>query len=269
MRIAVLSVLLAAAWPLCAQIDNGNISGRVTDPTGAVVAGAQVTLLRTETNTESVATTNAAGIYRALNLRPGLYRLTVVAPGFKKRVADNIELRINSTLAVDMPLELGVVTDRVEVSASSQLLDTETSSSGTTMAGDYFYNLPNYQRHASAVLLFTPGVTFSANQYTKSLSGMTINGLGSGVMGYFEDGTLATMGARGDNSETVDNSIEEIKVFTSAMPAEYGHSGGVGISIVKKSGTNQLHGEITEQVRTRSMQQRRFFEQYRNSQIQP
>ncbi len=80
---------------------------------------------------------------------------------------------------------------------------------------------------------------------------------------------LADLGARGDNSETVANSIEDIKVFTSAMPAEFGHSAGVGMSIVKKCGANAFHGSLSQQYRTRSMQDRKFFDQYRNSQIQP
>ena len=89
-------------------------------------------------------------------------------------------------------------------------------------------------------------------------------------MAYFEDGVLADFGGRGNGqSETVDNSIEEIKVFTSAMPAEYGHSAGVGVSIVKKSGANEIHGLLSDQFRTRSMQERKFFDQYRKSQIQP
>jgi len=269
MRIAVLAVLLLATSPLRAQIDNGNITGRVTDPTGASIVGAQVTVTQTDMNFETVATTNQEGIYRALNLRPGPYRLTVVASGFKKFVRDNVELRVNSTLAVDATLEVGAVNESVEVSAKTQLLETETSSSGTNMPGDYFYNLPNYQKHATATLLFTPGVTFGSNQYTKGLSGLTIDGLPSGVMGYFEDGALATLGSRGDNSETVADSIEDIRVFTSAMPAEFGHSAGVGISIVKKGGANQFHGTLSQQFRTRSMQDRKFFDQYRNSQIQP
>jgi hypothetical protein len=130
--------LLLVALPLCAQIDNGNITGRVTDPTGAAIVRAQVTLIQTDTNFQSAATTNEEGIYRALNLRPGAYRITVVAPGFKKLVRENVELRMNSTLAVNLPLEVGAVTDSVEVTAQSQLLDTETSSTGTTLAGDFW-----------------------------------------------------------------------------------------------------------------------------------
>jgi hypothetical protein len=272
MRLAVLAVLLSAMSPLWAQIDNGNITGRVTDPTGAAIVGAQVTVTQTETNIETVTTTNEEGLYRALNLRPGAYRVTVVAQGFKRLIRDSIDLRVGQTLAIDGSLVIGAVGETVEVTAKAALLDTETSSSGTTLAGDYLYNLPNYQRHAVAVLLFTPGVTFDSNHFTKSLSGVTIDGLGgtnaTGI-GYFEDGAVATMGGRGDNSETIENSIEDIKVFTSAMPAEFGHSAGVGISVVKKTGTNAFHGTLSEQLRTRSMQQRRYFEQYRNSQIQP
>ena len=269
MRIVAVIALLAASLPLSAQIDNGNITGRVTDPTGAAIAAAQVTVTQTETNFETPSVANEEGLYRAFNLRPGPYRVTVVAPGFKKAVRSGLDLRGGQTLAVDMKLEVGAVNESVEVTAKSTLLDTETSSTGATLTGDYFYSLPNYQRHATAVLLFTPGVTFDSNHYTKSLGGMTIDGIGSGGMGYFEDGASATMGARGDNSETLASTIEDIKVYTSAMPAEYGHSAGVGISVVKKTGSNALHGLLSQQLRTRSMQDRRFFEQYRNSQVQP
>ncbi|HXS95579.1 MAG TPA: TonB-dependent receptor [Candidatus Limnocylindrales bacterium] len=263
---------LALALPLGAQIDNGNITGRVTDPSGGAIVGAQVTVTQTQMNFETVAATNEEGIYRALNLRPGRYRLTFVAPGFKKMIRDNLELHGEQTLAQDAAMEVGQATESIQVSGKPQLLDTETSTSGTTVDGNYFFNLPNYQRHTVAVLLFTPGVTFDSNHYTKSLSGLTIDGLGgsnAAGVGYFEDGAVATMGARGDNAETVTNAVEDIKVFTSAAPAEYGHSAGVGISVVKKSGSNDFHGLLQEEIRTRSMQQRRFFEQYRNSQIQP
>ncbi len=269
MRIVVLGALtFLLAFSLCAQIDNGNITGRVIDPTGAAIAGAQVTLTDTDTNFQSKATANEEGIYRALNLRPGPYKIEFVANGFKKLLRENVELRVNSTLAVNAKLEVGAVTDSVEVTAKSQLLDTETSSTGTAMEGDYFYNLPNYQRHAVAALLFTPGVSFSSNQYTKTIP--NLDGLGAGVIGYFEDGALTTFEGRGNgNAETVNNAIEDMKVFTSAMPAEYGHSAGVGISIVKKSGTNQFHGLASQEFRTASMQHRRFFQEYGNTQIQP
>jgi hypothetical protein len=272
MRIGVVAVLaLALAAPGFPQIDNGNITGRVTDPSGAPIVGAQVTVTQTEMNFETLATSNEEGIYRALNLRPGPYRVTIVAQGFKKLVRGSIDLRVGQTLAIDAKLEVGAVSDSIEVTAKAALLETETSATGATLAGDYFYSLPNYQRHPQAALLFTPGVTFASNQFTGSVSGMNVDGLGYGSIGVFEDGAIGTMGSRGNGfiAETVANSIEDMKVLTTALPAEYGHSTGAVISIVKKSGTNQLHGVMAEQIRTRRMQHRRFFEKYRNSQLQP
>jgi hypothetical protein len=134
------------------------------------MVGAQVTVTQTEMNFEAVTTTNEEDLYRPLSLRPGPYRVTVVAQGFERLIRDSIDLRVGQTLVIDASLVTGAVRDTIEVTARAAL-DTETSSSGTTLAGDYLYKLPNYQRHAVAVLLFPPGVTFDSNHYTKSLSG--------------------------------------------------------------------------------------------------
>jgi hypothetical protein len=272
MRKTILILLsLGLSLALWAQIENGNITGRVTDPTGAVVVGAQVTVTQTAMNFETVTVTNEEGLYRALNLRPGPYRITITAPGFKKLVRDGIDLRIGQTLAVNLVLEVGTLTESIEVRAQAQLLESETSATGATLRGDYFYSLPNYQKHPEAVLFFTPGITFASNAFTGNMGSLQVNGLSYGTLGVFEDGAIGTMGTRGGGfiDETIANSIDDIKVITTALPAEYGHSPGGVITIVKKSGTNQLHGLLSEQIRTRRMQHRRFFEMYRNSQVQP
>ncbi|MCL6547060.1 MAG: carboxypeptidase-like regulatory domain-containing protein, partial [Bryobacteraceae bacterium] len=222
MRRTILILLtLGLSLALWAQIENGNITGRVTDPTGAVVVGAQVTVTQTAMNFETVTVTNEEGLYRALNLRPGPYRITITAPGFKKLVRDGIDLRIGQTLAVNLVLEVGTLTESIEVRAQAQLLESETSATGATLRGDYFYSLPNYQKHPQAVLFFTPGVTFASNAFTGSMSGLQVNGLGHGTLGVFEDGAIGTMGARGAGfiNETIANSIEDIKVITTALPA--------------------------------------------------
>jgi hypothetical protein len=270
MRSTILAGVLAFALlqPLSAQLDTGNITGRVTDPTGAAVLGAKVIVTQTETNIVTEATTNDQGIYRALNLRPGPYKVEATASGFKKFIRENLDLSSNATLGIDLPLQIGSLTDSVSVTTQAPLLETEVTQAGTQVQGEFFYSLPNYQRHVVADLLFTPGVSFGSNASVKSMPNLA--GLTSSSIGYFEDGTLATFeGRNSDNVETVDNAVEDIKVFTAAMPAEYGHTAGVGISVVKKSGGNAIHGMASEQLRTRSMQQRRYFELYRNSQIQP
>jgi hypothetical protein len=258
--------LFLVALPVCAQIDNGNITGRVTDPTGAVIAGAQVIVTQTAMNFETVTQTNEEGIYRAQSLRPGPYRITITATGFKRLVRENLELRMNETMAVNATLEVGAVTESVEVTASAALLETETSATGTVVVGDYFYRLPNYQRNVKGILYFTPGLTYSGFAYTGSMSNFHVNGLRTAYIGFFEDGMLGTIGD-GMTTDTIINTIDDIKVLTSTLPAEYGTP--AAISVVKKSGTNQLHGLISQFGRTRRMQHRKYFDKYRNSQTQP
>ena len=109
---------------------------------------------------------------------------------------------------------------------------------------------------------------YGNNTWTGSLGSMHINGLRSGYIGFFEDGQLGTIGD-GKTTGTIINTIEDIKVLTTTLPAEYGHSAGGVISVVKKSGTNELHGLLSQYGRTRRMQHRKYFDMYRNSQVQP
>lgn len=263
---AVLAILSAAT--AAAQIDTGTITGRVVDPTGAVVANAQVTVTQTEMNFESITQTNAEGIYRVQSLRPGPYRITVVASGFKRLVRENVELRVADTVAVNATLEVGALTESIQVTGAAPLLETETSATGHVMEGNYFYRLPLFQRYSKIVLWLTPGLTYSGFAYGQDLSNVHLNGLRSGSIGYFEDGVLATIGD-GSSADTIMNSIEEIKVITTVMPAEYGHSASGAIVVVKKSGTNQLHGLVSEFGRTRAMQHRKFWDMYKYSQPRP
>jgi hypothetical protein len=267
-RLSIVAALLALlVFPVFAQIDTGTITGRVTDPSGAVVAGAQVTVVQTEMNFENVTQTNPEGIFRVQSLRPGPYRITVSAAGFKRTVRENQELRVGDTMAVDTILEVGAVTDSVQVTGAAPLLETETSSTGKLVEGNYFYRLPMFQRGAAISLWMTPNFTYTGNAYGQDVSNVHLNGLQAGI-GYFEDGVLAN-DYSGTNSDTIMNSIEEIKVITSVMPAEYGHSANGALVVVKKSGTNQVHGVASEYFRTRLLQHRKFWDIYTYSQVQP
>jgi hypothetical protein len=272
MRISAFWTLIVAlllALPLCAQIDNGNITGRVTDPSGAVIAGAQVTVTQTEMNFESVAATSAEGIYWTRNLRPGPYRLSIVAQGFKKLTREGIDLRVGQTLEVNGALEVGALADSVEVTSAAPLLETETSSTGATVAGDYFYSFPNYQRNVTAVLFYTPGISFTVGAYTGRFDNIKVDGLANSTIGVFTDGALSVSAGQTSATEAIDNTVEDIKVLTTTLPAEYGHSMGAVISVVTKNGTNQLHGLMSEQFRTALMQQRKFWDQYKVNQAPP
>lgn len=260
-----LSLAVFAMGPAWSQ-DTATLTGTITDPTGAVVAAAKVTAVNTANNFESTTESNAEGLWRITFLRPGTYRITVESTGFKRFVRDGVELRIGSTLPINAVLEVGTVADSVEVTSAAPLLETETSTTGTIINGEYFARMPLFQRHSRGVLYLTPGVNSGGLAYAGSLGGFAINGGSPSNIGYFEDGmygvqpTSGQSGSGNNTTDTILSTIEEVKVITTATPAEFGHSAGGAIVIVKKSGTNQLHGGGGTLFRERPMQHRRFMQ---------
>lgn len=265
----LLALFASAIVPALAQ-DTGVLSGTVTDTSGAVVVNAQVSATNIATSFETQTVTNAEGLYRIPFLRPGDYRVRITAPGFKTFVHEKVDLRVGATLPIDARMEVGALAESVQVTAASTQLDTETSTTGTIVDGEFFARMPLYQRHSRAVLYLTPGVNASGLAYAGSLGGFTINGGATGNIGYFEDGMFGVQPSGTNTTDTILSTIEEAKVITTALPAEYGHSAGGAIVIVKKSGTNQLHGGGGTLFREGPMQHRRFmqpatFEQTGNS----
>jgi hypothetical protein len=265
-----LAAFLIGFLSVVAAQDTATITGSVSDSSGAVVAGAQVVAVNTATNFEATAPVNTEGIYRIPFLRPGNYRIRVTAPGFKSFIRENIELRVGATLPINATLEVGSVSDSIQVTAAVPLLETETSTTGTVITGDFFSRMPLYQRHSRAVLYLTPGVNVGGLAYAGSLGGFSINGGATSNIGYFEDGMYGVQPSGTNTTDTILSTIEEAKVITTVLPAEYGHSAGGAIVIVKKSGTNQFHGSGGLLFREGPMQHRRFmqaarFEQTGNS----
>jgi hypothetical protein len=255
--------------PALAQ-DTATLTGRVQDPTGAVVVGAAVSVVNTATNIESSTVTNEEGLYRLVSLRPGNYRLTVNAQGFKKFVREGLDLRVGTTVSINANLDVGSTTDTVEVTGAAPLLETETSTTGTNIEGDYFYRMPLYQRNIKGIMYLTPGVQVSGFGYSGNLSGFNINGESSNRLSFYEDGMYGVSpNNNGWTTDTIQNTVDEVKILTTALPAEYGHSAGGSITVVKKSGTNELHGLISEYGRWGALQHRRFFQIYQWGQEQP
>lgn len=259
--------LTVLAW---AQIGTSTLTGRVTDSTGAVVPGVSVTVVQLSTNFTSNAVTNEEGLYRVLSLQPGQYRITFEAQGFKKTVRDSVELRTGDTLAVDMVLQVGNVNESIEVSGGVQLLETETSATGTVMSGNVLYDLPLYQRFVNSTMNLVPGMTTGGYAYGGSLGAYHLAGQRAGAIGIFEDGVNGNDQNGGTETiKPIQNAVAEVKVLTTVPPAEYGHSAGGVISVVKKSGTNDLHGLASFYGRTRRMQHRLFYDRLRTSQATP
>jgi len=265
---SALAVLLSTA--ASAQIGTSTLTGRVADSTGAVVPNVNVTAVHTGTNFTQNSVTNNEGLYRILSLQPGMYRVSFEAQGFKKSVRDNVELRVDATLAVDMALQVGSLSESIEVTGAVALLETETSSTGSVVSGDVLYDMPLYQRFINSTMNIVPGMTTGGYAYGGGLGAYHLAGQRAGAIGIFEDGVNGNdQGAGTETTKPIQNSIAEVKVITTVPPAEYGHSAGGVINAVKKTGTNEYHGMGSFYGRTRPMQHRLFFDRFKTSQPQP
>ena len=267
--LAVVTAFLLGTMPLGAQVDTATMTGRVTDATGAVIPGVMVTVVNTATNFEYTTESNAEGRFRVPSLAPGNYRVTFQVSGFK-RLVRTTDIRSGETLPVNGSLEIGEVAQTVEVTGRPQLLETETSVTGSTVTGQLVYDLPIYQRWAASTFQLVPGMQQSGGAWGGSLGSYHVAGQRSSSIGYFEDGVVAQDQTSGTTQmNPILNTIEEVKVLTTTLPAEYGHSAGGVISVVKKSGTNDLHGIASMFGRGRQMQHRRFADKCRTSQDDP
>ena len=269
-RFVLLMIELGLVPGVFAQISTATISGRVTDSTGAVVAGAQMTVTSAETQFKSAAQTNSEGLYRIQSLLPGTYQVSCESPGFKKAVESGISLHVGDVLPVDLVLQVGATTESVEVNAQATLLESETSTVGTLTEGDTLYKLNLYQRYITNTLSIVPGVTNSTQGGTNGLSAFYVAGQRNTGTATFEDGVFANDPVTSNLLviKPIMNSVDEVKVLTGTLPAEYGHSSGGVITTVKKSGTNEFHGAVSDYGRDRFMTHRQFFNLYTTSQPQ-
>lgn len=265
-----LACLLLLTAVAVAQIGSSTITGRVTDASGSTVPNVQVSITQLDTNFQFSGVTNQEGIYRVPSLQPGTYRLTLKAAGFKTLVRENIDLRTGDTLAIDGKLEVGNVSESVEVKATAALLETETSAAGAIVEGDILHKLPLYQRYVNTTLNLVPGMTMGGYGYGGDFGAYHIAGQRNSTIGLFEDGVNANEQLSGTvGIKPVQNTVEEVKVLTTTLPAEYGHSAGGVVSVVKKSGTNEFHGLAADYGRTRRMSHRLFFDRLKTSDPQP
>jgi hypothetical protein len=269
--VAICTLSLGFTLASFAQVSTGTITGTVTDPQGSPIAAAKVRVVETNTNFQAQSETNSDGIYRIQSLQPGSYNVTFEASGFKTLVRQGLQLRVGDVLPVNGTLQLGQVNEQVEVTSAAPLLETETSSTSTVTEGDTLYKMPLYQRYVLNTLNISPNVTMNGYAYGGSLGGFNVSGLRSSGTTVFEDGVFGNdpVLSTGTDIKPVENSVGEVQLVTGTLPAEYGHTSGGVLTVAKKNGTNEYHGEASALGRTRSMTHRQFFNLYRTSQPQP
>ena len=240
MRTTFVLCLLAASL-VYAQTTT-TVYGTVSDKSGAVVPGAQVTATNTGTNLARTAQTNAEGQYRFEFMPIGSYTVQVTAPGFKKFVQKGIALDINVMARVDASLDIGVSTEAVEVTANAPAVNTEDAQIGRTVENAEITTLPIVGRNVYTLLELTPGIdtTFSANTLGYPEQHTMINGGvdgGAGSVNYYLDGGNNMTGLRNTgNIAPNPDAVDEFRVVTNSYSAEYGHFAGGVINIITRSG---------------------------------
>lgn len=242
----LIPLLWAAA--ATAQESRGTISGYVSDPAGAVVPGAKVEAVNLDTNVALQTRSNDAGNYRIPFVVPGVYKIVVEHPGFKKLERAGVRVSTASEVTVDLKLEIGAVSESMTVVATSPLLQTAGADLGQVLdkkyVGDVTVNI--YRNPLNSVLL-TPGTSGGGGSVTGSGAGTFSIAGGGGTTGrveYMVDGIPNAVAMKNGGPVYIPSidGVEELKVQTTMFDASYGHSNGGVINITTRGGTNILHG---------------------------
>jgi hypothetical protein len=267
------SVLLASAMT-CGEVwaqATAQITGAVRDQSGAVLPGVEVTAIQTDTGISRNAITNETGSYVLPNLSVGPYRFEATLPGFRTFVQTGIVLQVNSNPVINVVLELGQVTEQVEVQANASLVETRTTAVGQVIENERILELPLNGRQVTDLITLSGAAvqTAASNSRLTFQSGVLISiagGLNFGVM-YSLDGSLHNNVYDGSQMPMpFPDALQEFKVEASGIGAAGGTRGSGGqVNAVTKSGTNQFHGDLFEFVRNYKFNARNFFFPKRDS----
>ena len=258
-------VLASLPWlaPSAAAQTRSTFTGMVTDPTGAVVPSAKVTATNEGTGVSTTRPSNSAGLYTIPDLPPGFYTMRAEAQGFKTLVNAHIELTVGYTQRVDFKLEVGAVTQSVTVEGQAPAVDTESNRLSELVTARQVENLPLNGRNVFQMIQLAPGAVNTTSLITEPGNrGFTtvVNGARVNMNGYLLDGISDKGLSGGTNTQPSQDTVQEFRVDTENLSAEYGSTVGALTTVVTKSGTNQFHGDAYEYVRNDSLDARNYFE---------
>ncbi len=270
----ILVLILLAAVSLSAQTFRGTILGTVTDASGAVIAGAKVTVKNTNTGLQRSTETSADGSYSLPELPIGTYSVTVTQSGFQTFVASGVTVDVASERRVDAAMKPGEVATKVEVSADQlPMVETTSNTLGGVLTAQTVEDMPVNGRDYTKLIYMNPGVSGSPDQISDSpgsFGEFSMNGARGRSNNYLLDGTDMNDGYRNDpaiNQAGVFgtpstilpiDAVAEVNVLSNFQP-EYGRNAGAVVNIVTKSGTNKLHGTAADYFRNSALDARNYF----------
>ncbi len=268
--------IMGTAPSTFAQFSSG-IVGTVTDPSGGLLAGVQITLANTGTGVAQTAVSNEAGVFRFPSLPPGNFQISAAKDGFSSFVQENINLQAAQTLTAPIVLKIGTVQNTVTVTTAPAAIQLDEAKIGANISGEELRQLPLAGSDIFNLIGQTPGVTGIGTAQTTSSAGTSV---GNDVFSLVASPSINANGQRGDaNSFYLDNtlatsnpdpgvfnltpnpeSIEELHVSLNDYSAEYGRSGSIVIQAVSRSGTNHWHGSLFEYHQDSSLTARNEFQ---------
>ncbi len=260
-------IILTTCSITLGQTTFGSLLGNVKDPSGGIVPGVQVTLTNLATNGKALTTTNADGIYEFVNLQPGTYRLDAEKSGFKHFSRGPIIVQTQQSYRIDVTMQLGSVTQRVQVTAATPLLQPQTSSLGQVIAGRSVAEMPLNGRNVFNLMALVPSVVpqgaamgTETGQNPFAWNNYQINGSFAGQGAEYLDGEPLNNGYNfGAEFIPTQDSTQEFKVQTDNLGPEWGRFTGGVMNLTTKSGTNQIHGEAYEYLRNAALNANTFF----------
>src|ERR1700689_2721453 len=266
---------------LRAQSTNASITGRVTDPSKALIVGAKVAAVSSDTSFRYEAVTNDSGEYYLTNLPPGSYRIEIEKAGFKKLIKPDVTLHVQDAIELNFELTLGSTSEIITVEAGAPLVNTESATVSTVIDHTFVDNLPLNGRSFQTLVMLTPGVVvtqtafddqgqFSVNGQRADANYFTVDGVSAnfGVTGYFPlvqaaSGALPALTVSGGTNSLVSvDAMQEFRIQTSSFAPEFGRTPGGQISIVTRSGTNRFHGTLFEYFRNNVLDANDWFVNY-------
>jgi hypothetical protein len=263
-RLAVLFMMIFLAFQaqIEAQVITASLQGAVHDTTGAVVPGAKVKVVNTDTNAGTNVITGPDGRFIAPALTPGPYSLTVQAAGFKQFEQVGIHLQVTQAAKIDVLLEVGAISESIKVTGEAPLLEATTSSMGQVIESGSIVNLPLNQRNPFSLVFLVPGVHGSVGS-TFNSDDIAANGGRSGSNDILLDGVPSSPPVvnpiQGFSIFPSVDAVQEFKMQTNNYSAEFGRSGGTIVNLIYKSGTNDVHGSTFEFLRNSMMDANNFY----------
>ncbi len=267
-RVLFLVLVCLSYSSMWGQTDTATLSGRVTDPSGAVIVGADVTVTNIATGTSNQMKTNDSGVYSFSALRPGSYTLAVRAIGFQQARREGLVLHVHDRISQGVTLPVGSSEQTVVVTGEAPLLNAESAAVGTVVGRDFVANMPLNGRSIQSLITLTPSVVvtsvssgspgqFSMNGQRPDANYFSVDGVsanisvgggGSVLAGASGSGVQPSASGGFGNLASLD-AIQEFKIQTSTFAPEFGRTPGGQVSIVTRTGTNQFHGAAFDYLR--------------------